>query len=175
MLIYNTQEYVWPHVVVSTKRKLKSIFVNFHNFEFETLQIQFAKTLIRKGCLCGSSEKQRGLPFVKPDDDELAAVSQAQSHVQFLVPKEDKTLCRKELSITVLTPSVSRASLCAILALRHGATFSCALHAREIFLPDDSWLASRAGFIKNMLGLFVISGGCGKFRKEKTERKKYCC
>lgn len=101
---------------------------------------------------------------MKLDDDELAAVSQAQSLVQFLVTKEDKKLCRKELSITLLTPSVSRASSCAILALCHGATFSCALHAREIFLPDDSWLASRAGFIKNALGVFVISGGCGKFR-----------
>lgn len=79
------------------------------------------------------------------------------------------------LSITMLTPGVSRASVCAILVLCHGATFSCALHAREIFLPDDSWLASRAGFIKNVLGLFVISGGCGKSRKEKNERKKYCC
>lgn len=77
--------------------------------------------------------------------------------------------------MTMLTPSVSRASTCAILALCHRATFSCALHARGIILPDDSWVASGAGFIKNVLGLFVISGGCGKFRGEKSERKKYCC
>lgn len=45
--IYNTQEYVWPRVVVSIKRKLKGVFVNFQNFEFETLQIQFVKALIK--------------------------------------------------------------------------------------------------------------------------------
>lgn len=48
MLVYNTQEYVWPHAVVSIKRKLKGIFVNFHHFEFETLQIQPSKALNRK-------------------------------------------------------------------------------------------------------------------------------
>lgn len=60
----NTQEYVWPQAVVSIKRKLKDIFVNFHHFEFETLQIQFAKALTEKGCECGHLGKCRGLFFV---------------------------------------------------------------------------------------------------------------
>lgn len=63
----------------------------------------------------------------------------------------------KGFSVTMLTPSVSRASICAILAPCHRATFSCALHARGIILPDDSWVASGAGSIKNVLRLFVLS------------------
>lgn len=75
----------------------------------------------------------------------------------------------------MLTPSVLRASICVILALCHRTTFSCALHARAIMLSDDSWVASGVGFIKNVLGLLVIGGGCGKFRGDKSERKKYRC
>jgi len=57
MLVCNIQEYVWPHAVVSIKRKLKVIVVNFHHFEFGTLQIQFTKALIEKGCECGKAER----------------------------------------------------------------------------------------------------------------------
>lgn len=39
-------------------------------------------------------------------------------------------------------------------------------------MPDDSWIANRAGFIKNVLELFVSSTGCGKFRREKKVRGK---
>lgn len=67
---------------------------------------------------------------------------------------------------------MSRASECAVLALCHRATFICALQARGIILPDDSWVANRAGFIKNVLELFVISIGCGKFRGEQKVRRK---
>lgn len=39
-------------------------------------------------------------------------------------------------------------------------------------MPDDSWAANRAGFIKNVLELFIISTGCGKCRGEKKGRGK---
>lgn len=79
---------------------------------------------------------------------------------------------KKGFSVTMVTPSVSRASVCVVLVLCHGATFSCALHTRGVTLPDDSRVASRAGFIKNVLGLFVIRGGCGKFRGENKQEEK---
>lgn len=98
MLLYNTEEYVWPHAVLNIKRKLKGIFVNFHHFESEALHIQFAKALIQKGRKRGSLEKRRGLFPLQPelDDHELAALSQVQSLIQFLVAKKEKKLCRKE-------------------------------------------------------------------------------
>lgn len=64
MLVYNTQEHLWPLAVVSIKRKLEGVFVNFRHFEFGSLQIQFAKALIEKGCKSASVGKQRGLSFV---------------------------------------------------------------------------------------------------------------
>jgi len=39
----------------------------------------------------------------------------------------------KGFSVPMLTPSVSRASMCAVLTLCHRATFSCALHTKELF------------------------------------------
>lgn len=67
---------------------------------------------------------------------------------------------------------MSRASECAVLALCHRAAFICALQASGIILPDDSWVANRTGFIKNVLELFVISIGCGKSRGEKKWEEK---
>lgn len=57
------------------------------------------------------------------------------------------------------------------MALWHKATFSGALHTRGVVLPDDSWVASGAGFVKNVLELFVSSGGRGKFKGEKVRGK----
>lgn len=56
-----------------------------------------------------------------------------------------------------------------MLAPCHRAAFICALQARGITLSDDSWVANRTGFIKNVLELFVISIGCGKLRGEKKK------
>lgn len=67
---------------------------------------------------------------------------------------------------------MSRASECAVLAPCHRAAFICALQASGIILPDDSWVASRTGFIKNVLEVFVISIGCGKFSGGKKVRGK---
>lgn len=76
---------------------------------------------------------------------------------------------KKRFGVTTVTPSVSRESVCVVPVLCHGAAFSCALHTRGVVSPGDSRVASRAGFIKNVLE------DVGNLGEKTSERKKYCC